>query len=294
MNAAKWLGLALQISIMLTLLGFGMTATWQEATYLLRTPKLLARTVLSMNIIMPIVAAVFVSIFALPVEVRVALVSLAVSPVPPLLHKSEIKAGGRREFVVGLMVAMSLLAIVLVPLTVVIYDRVFNAAAVVTPLAVMKIMLKSVILPLLAGLLIRQWFPSAGKATRPILAVASVLLVVGVVLLLYALWPITRSYLGNGVGVMLAIIAAIGLGVGHFLGGPLEGDRTVLALSTASRHPAMALAIATSGPMTANAAKPELAAILLYVVIAAIVSFPYKKWRMRRAGAALHKASSRA
>jgi bile acid:Na+ symporter, BASS family len=261
---------------------------------LFRTPKLLARTVLSMNIIMPIVAALWVSIFSLPLAVGVALVSLSVSPVPPAIQKSEITAGGRREYVVGLMVAMSLLAIVIVPLTVVIYNRIFGASATVTPLAVAKIMLKSVIAPLFVGLLIRQWIPAAEKASGAILAVASILLIVGVVFLLYGMWPITRSYLGNGVGLMLAIVAAIGLGVGHFLGGPSEGDRTVLAISTASRHPAMALAIATSGPATANAVKEELAAILLYVVIAAIISFPYKKWRARTAGAPSRKVSGEA
>lgn len=36
----------------------------------------------------------------------------------------------------------------------------------------------------------------------------------------------TRTYLGNGVALMLAVLAMIGLGVGHFFGGPLPGDRT--------------------------------------------------------------------
>jgi BASS family bile acid:Na+ symporter len=294
MNTVKWLGLALQSSIMLTVLGFGITATWQQAAYLLRTPSLLARTVLSMNIIMPIIAAVLVSIFPLRLEVKAALVALAISPVPPMIQRSQLKAGGRREYVVGLMVAMSVLAIVLVPLTVVILNRILGSAGVVTPLAVAKIMLKTVLAPLFIGLLVHQWFPAAEKASGAILAVAGILLVAGVVLLLFGLWPITRSFLGNGVGVMLAVLAAIGLGVGHLLGGPLNGDRTVLAISTSSRHPAVALAIATSGPLTAAAVKPELAIILLYVVIAAIVSIPYKRWRERTAGKPLHDASSKA
>ena len=43
MTAAQWLGLALQASIMLTVLGLGLTATQQDAPYLLRRPRLLAR-----------------------------------------------------------------------------------------------------------------------------------------------------------------------------------------------------------------------------------------------------------
>jgi BASS family bile acid:Na+ symporter len=247
-----------------------------------------------MNIIMPFLAVVLVSIFPLQLDVKAALVALTISPVPPMIHRGELKAGGRREYVVGLMVAMSLLAIVLVPLTVVILNRVLGSAAVVTPLMVAKIMLKTVLLPLFLGLLIRQWFPAAEKASGPVLVVANILLAVGVVLLLFGLWPITRPWLGNGLAAMLAVIAAIGLGVGHLLGGPLGGDRTVLAIATASRHPAAALTIATSGPLTATATKPVLAIILIYVVVSAIVAIPYKKWRERVAGAPLHDAGSKA
>jgi bile acid:Na+ symporter, BASS family len=294
MNTVKWLSLALQFSIMLMVLGFGLTATWQEATYLLRTPRLLARTVVSMNIIMPVIAAVLASIFPLPLEVKAALVALALSPVPPMIQKSQLTAGGRREYVVGLMVAMSLVAIILVPLAVLIFNHVLGSAAAVTPLTVAKIMLKTVFAPLFVGLLIRQWFPAAEKASGAILAVAGILLILGVALLLIGLWPITRSYLGNGVVLMLAVLAAIGLGVGHLLGGPLPGDRTVLAISTSSRHPAVALAIATSGPLTADLVKQELAIILLYVLAAMILAIPYKKWRARTAGAPLADASNKA
>jgi bile acid:Na+ symporter, BASS family len=284
MTAAQWLGLALQASIMLTVLGLGLTASQQDATYLLRRPKLLARAVLSMNIAMPIIAAMIATTFALPLEVKVALVALAVSPVPPIIQKKQISAGGRKEYVIGLLVAMSLLAIVLVPLTVLILDEIFGRAARITPASVAKIVLLTVLAPLLVGLLIRHWVPAAEKAAGTIIAIAGILLVVGVVLLLYGLWPITRTYIGDSVVAMLAALAAIGLAVGHILGGPLAGDRTALAMSTSSRHPAVALAIATSG--TVSEPKPELAIILLYLVVATFISLPYQKWRKPAVGAA--------
>ena len=198
MTAAQWLGLALQASIMLTVLGLGLTATQQDATYLLRRPKLLARAVLSMNVAMPIIAALAATTFALPLEVKVALIALAVSPVPPIIQKKQISAGGRREYVVGLLVAMSVLAIVIVPLTVMILDGVFGSSARITPASVAKIMLLTVLVPLLVGLLIRHWAPAAEKASAAIIAIAGVLLIVATVVLLYGLWPITRTYIGNG------------------------------------------------------------------------------------------------
>jgi bile acid:Na+ symporter, BASS family len=86
MTAAQWLGLALEASIILTVPGLGLTATQQDATYLLRHPRLLARAVISMNVAMPIIAALIATTFALPLEVKVALVALAVSPVPPIIQ----------------------------------------------------------------------------------------------------------------------------------------------------------------------------------------------------------------
>ena len=284
MTAAQWLGLVLQVSIMLTVLGLGLTATQQDATYLLRRPRLLARAVISMNIAMPVIAAIIATTFALPLEVKVALVALAVSPVPPIIQKKQISAGGRQEYVVGLLVAMSLLAIVLVPLTVLILDEIFGRAATITPASVAKIMLLTVLAPLGVGLLLRHWVPPTEKAAGAIIAVAGLLLVVGVVLLLYGLWPVTRTYIGNGVVAMLAALAVIGLAVGHILGGPRPGDRTALAMSTSSRHPAVALAIATSGAVTEP--KPELAIILLYLVVATFVALPYQKWRKPTVGGA--------
>jgi len=292
MTASQWLGLILQASIMLTVLGLGLTATFQDATFLFRRPALLLRAVLSMNVVMPVIAAVIATSFALPFEVKVALVALAVSPVPPIIQKKQITAGGREEYVVGLLVAMSVLAIVLVPLTVLILDRVFDRSAAIGPAAVAKIMLMTVLAPLIVGLLIRHWLPASEKASNAIIATAGILLVVAVALLLYGLWPIIRTFIGNGVVLMLAVLAIIGLGVGHLLGGPRPGDRTALAMSTASRHPAVALAIATSGAISEP--KPELGIILLYLIVATIVSFPYQKWRASTAGAAPKAVGSNA
>jgi bile acid:Na+ symporter, BASS family len=283
MTLAQWLNLILQASIMLTVLGLGLTASFQDATFLFERAKLLGRAALSMMVVMPAVAIFIATTIALPFEVKVALVALSVSPVPPIIQKKQITAGGREKYAVGLLVAMSLLAIVLVPLWVVMLDRFFDRHAVIGPLKIAKIMLTTVFAPLIAGLLIRRWMPSSNRASGPIMAIAGIFLVIACALLFYGLWPTIRTFLGNGVLLMLIVLAVIGLAIGHLLGGPRPGDRTSLALATASRHPAVALAIATSGAISEP--KPELAIILLYLLVATIVSLPYQKWRK---GQALH------
>ena len=71
-----------------------------------------------------------------------------------LIQKKQITAGGRRQYVVGLLVAMAVLAILLVPLTVVILNHVFDRAALIGPAKVSKIMLMTVLAPLVVGAII--------------------------------------------------------------------------------------------------------------------------------------------
>ena len=145
--------------IVLTVFGLGLSATWQQATFLFRQPILLLRAVLSMSVVMPAIAAVIATQLSLPFEVQVALVALAMSPVPPIIRRSKSGAGGRMHYVVGLLVAMGLLAIVLVPLTVVIFDHVFDRSGMVDPAEIAKIIATTVLAPLLAGLVVRHGVP---------------------------------------------------------------------------------------------------------------------------------------
>ena len=194
MDAHEWLRLALMASIMLTVLGFGLTATPAQATFLFRNPPLLLRAVLSMSVIMPVIVVTLTQLFDFRFDVAVALVALAVSPVPPIIQRKQLTAGGRMEYVVGLMVAMSVLAIVLVPLSLGILDRIFDRHGVVTFAGIGKIMAMTVLLPLAAGLAIRHTFPRAERASGPVLAIAGILLAASVLILLYGLWPTVRGF----------------------------------------------------------------------------------------------------
>jgi BASS family bile acid:Na+ symporter len=67
------------------------------------------------------------------------------------------------------------------------------------------------------------------------------LLVVASIPVLIMEWPTIRSLLGDGTVVAAVLLSALGLLVGHLLGGPDPENRTVLALATVSRHPGVAL-----------------------------------------------------
>ena len=83
-----------------------------------------------MNVVMPLVAVGLVVAFDLPLPVKIALVALAISPVPPLLPNKEATAGGRVSYAIGLLVALALFSIVIVPITrVVVRQRVRSQRA---------------------------------------------------------------------------------------------------------------------------------------------------------------------
>jgi BASS family bile acid:Na+ symporter len=76
--------LLLKISITLNVLALGLKAAHDEATYLFRHPAELGRAFLSMNMVMPLTALALGLSFNLKPAMKIALVALSVSPVPPV------------------------------------------------------------------------------------------------------------------------------------------------------------------------------------------------------------------
>ncbi len=282
MQPADILLVAIKASILLTVLAIGLNANWRDATFLFRRPALLLRSLLAMNVLMPLVAAVLAAAFNLPTPIKVALVALAISPVPPILPKKQLKAGGDESYAIGLLVAIAVLAIVIVPVSVSLFAGIFGRVAAMSPLTVAKAVVASVLAPLAVGIVVQEWRPALAKRLAgPVGLVGTLLLFASALPLLYFAWPIIASMLRDGAALLLAAMALCGLAIGHVMGGPGNDSRTVLALSTASRHPAIALAI---GVAAGEESKRELAAVLMYVVVAVIVSIPYVMWRKRVAG----------
>jgi BASS family bile acid:Na+ symporter len=287
MDAKQLLTLAFQVAIIGTVFGFGLKSTEDDLLYVVQRPGLLIRSLLSVLVVMPILAILFVKAFDLRQTVEVVLVALAISPVPPLLPQKESKAGGRRSYGIGLMLFLGLVAIVAIPLVIAILERVFSRSFTADSGAIARIILIAVLLPLVAGMTVRMLMPRiAERLEKPVRIVANGLLIVGVVVLLAVSWEAIWAAIGSG--TMLALIAFVvaGLLVGHLLGGPEREHSVVLALSTACRHPAIALAVAA-----ANYPDQRFGGtIILYLLVSAIVCIPYVAWQRRRSTAATASA----
>lgn len=273
--------LVLQLSIFLVVLSLGLTTTPAEVTSLARRPRLLVRSLLAMNFFMPLFAVTMALTFKLSPAVELALVLLAVSPVPPVLPQQQLKLGGKSDYVGSLLTVAAVASILIVPLTIELLGKIFGHDIHISPLAVAKVMGTTVLLPLAAGMLLRKVAPRlAEKASPAISKVALLLLFAAAGVLLVMLWPGILHLIGNGTILAIAVFVAAGAAIGHWLGGPDPGERSSLALATASRHPGLALAIAAANFPAQR--RNVAAVIMLYFVVKAVVLIPYNSWCKRK------------
>ena len=211
---------------------------------------------------------------------RIALVALAVSPIPPLLPNKMVKAGGTNSYAIGLLIAAGLLAIIFVPLAMEVVEQVRGVPLQMSMASIAKVVFITVLLPLGVGIAVHKFAPAlAERMAKPIAQISGIALLACMVAILFSAAPAIWTLIGNGTVIALAAFVLVGLTIGHLLGGPAPENRTSLAISTASRHPGIAIVLAQ-----ANFPEQKLvtAAILLYLLVNAVVSIPYLSWTKRR------------
>ncbi|MFQ4144008.1 Na+-dependent transporter [Chlorogloeopsis sp. ULAP02] len=283
MNMVAIILLVLKASIILSVFAIGLKATFADATFLFRRPSHLFRALLSMNVLMPLIALAIDTAFDLHPAVKIALVAISVSPIPPILPNKALKAGGKEGYTIGLLVALSALSIFVIPIAMEIFERITGISLAMQPRSVSVVVLTTILVPLLVGIAIGKIAPTlADRAAKPISVLGSVLLVLSALPILIGSARTVFSLVGDGTIFSLAGFALIGFIIGHLLGGPELDNRSVLALATASRHPAVAIAIAH-----ANFPEQTLAgaAVLWYLILSGIVSAFYLAWvKRQRAG----------
>jgi BASS family bile acid:Na+ symporter len=279
MSATELMMLAISASMFLVVFKLGLDTTFAGVTYLFRRPALLLRSILAMNIVMPVLAIGACLAFRPSQTIAVALIGLAISPVPPFLPTQQLGAGGPSRYVFGLLVATALASIVLVPAWIALIDVGFARDVRIPASKVATIMLITVLAPLVLGVATRRFAPVfADRIARPIGMVGNVLLAAAAIPLLVIVTPLFWPLVGSGVIAALIAFTLVGVAVGHALGGPDADRRAVLALATGSRHPGIALAIAT---INFPARNDVIAVVIYHLVIGALVALPYVIWRKR-------------
>jgi bile acid:Na+ symporter, BASS family len=268
--------LALKVSIPMQVFAIGLGSDWRDAVYLFRRPRLLARSILARNFIVPIVAVVLIKTFPFHVAVAITLGVLAVTPVPPLLPRSQIKGGRHSSYVLGLLVSQSLLAILLVPITIEFMDWALGARAHFSAVRVAALIGETILIPLAAGMLASRFVPKLRRFAPRILMVGTVLLIGGAIPLLFLGWKALSVLAGNGAILAIVIFVIAGTAAGHLLGGREAGNRIALAVATPARHPGLAVAIAQAN--YPEQSRLVAGAVVIYLILRVLLAFLYT-WR---------------
>ncbi len=277
MTAPELLSLLAQISVVLIVFSTGMSGRRGDLVMLLRQPSLLIRSLLAMLVLAPLMAVLFVTSFELPTAVRIALVMMAVSPVPPFLPKKAIRAGGSQSYVISLLAMSALASIVTAPLSLDVLDGHFGLSMGIPPIAIAKPLVITVLLPLIAGLALARVAPGLSASwARVVSTVGTILLAAVVMPQLVTFYPAFKVLAGDGALLAIAAFAASALFIGHLLGGPVDENRSVLALCTATRHPFIAILLIQANFPAEKLAVP---AVFMALIVTSIASLPYVRMR---------------
>ena len=275
--------LVVKLSLAGLVMAVGLEATPRELLSLFRQPLRLARAVLAVNVIVPVAAAILVGLFPLSPVVKMGILVMAVSPVPPLVPGKGLKAGGDRVYALSLYASLVLLSIVIVPATVAILAHIYGSSVSVSPLQIAENVAIGVVAPLLAGLALHAVAPAFSEKVAPTLRRLSMLVVLLIVIpVIVSLWPAISTLAGDGALLAMALTSAAGLAAGHLLGGPGLGNRGALAQTAVTRHPGIAILIANA----AGGDKRVTAAVIAFMLVGLLVAIPYQVWLGRRMRAA--------
>jgi BASS family bile acid:Na+ symporter len=241
-------------------------------------PSLLGRTLLSVNVLVPVALLVILLVLGpieIPVNTQIALIILAAAPGAPLLTVRAMKAGGDFLYAADLQVAVSLMATLTAPLTLWLFARLLPSipAEAVQPLAVLKIVVLVQLLPIALGMAVRAFRAEWADWLVGYVANVSRVLFLGllIVLLIIGAPTLVGGGIGGAVAILLFSLAC--LGIGHLLGGPGLRFRSTLAIGSLARNIGLALLIARVN----NAVVDLLPTIIAFLLIGAITGIVYSK-----------------
>ncbi|HEY5724194.1 MAG TPA: hypothetical protein VIT45_17930 [Allosphingosinicella sp.] len=263
----------IQISVILIVFSIGLRSRWGDLGYAVARPSLLMRGFVAVYVAVPATAFVAASLLPMEAPIKIGIVAMALSPLAPLVAGKMLKAGPHSSNVVGVYVALLMLALIAVPATLELVTAITGGSARIAVADVTWLIATSILLPLLVGVALAGLVPAAAPMIAKIAAIAGYLMLgLMVVLILYLAAGRLMGLVGNGTLLAIVLAELAGLAAGHFLGGPHIGQRVALAEAAASRHPGLAVLMVQENYENSST---MLAAVLLYLVVGIVVTAIY-------------------
>jgi BASS family bile acid:Na+ symporter len=234
---------AVGIFLVSTMLAIGMTVSREEISSTLRDRRTLPRVLVANFILVPLLGIVLTHIFHFPAGTTTGILLLAISPGGLTAIQFTDKVKGSLAFAavvafvltIASIAASPIIAHILIPL---------ESPVRVPYFPVVGGVLLFLLLPVVLGFLVRRSFPiAAGEISKILLALSNLSFIASIVLTL-AYKRQTMKELGPSVTAALLILIVGSMVIGWLLGGPDQGSRRVMAVSTSMRNAALCLLVA--------------------------------------------------
>lgn len=232
-------------SVPLLAFSIGIRKDVAELLWLAKRPWLAARSLFAVLVVVPVMVLVLVQHAPIPLNVKIGLTLLAISPGPVMASLRAVRLGGIEEYSHSLQVLLLLLSGLTVPLTGAVFAAWVRVAVPIPIAAISLHAFRTELLPLAVGLAIRRAWPEAARRIhRPAAITANCFLLALAVVLLIA----AGRYLPTLTAPSLLIIAGVALlsalvGIASGIGAP--GQHIVLGTFCTLRNPGMALLLAS-------------------------------------------------
>ena len=267
--------LLVKASLFLLVLSSGLQAQWQDLTHAFRRPELLLVGFVAVNVVVPLTALILCLLLPVAPLTKAGLVIMAVSPLAPFAPGKMRKSGAHKGFVYGLYVALLLAAVIIVPATIFVLDKLsrFDVAMPIVEMA--EFVAMSVLCPLAGGVAIATLWPRLAHQAAPLARIAASIVIYAAILFILATTGTKLIGLaGDGTLAVIVLTVMSGIVAGHWLGGPLPEQRIALAMAATTRHPGIAALIAHR-----NFDDPQvMLAVMLFLVVSMGVCALYGRW----------------
>jgi len=273
---------AANVSLVMTMLCAGMGGINGDRTYLSCRRGLLVRSLISVLVLQPAFAVWLCYAFTLPTGAKAALLGLAIAPMPPILTSGLMRVRGSRSFEVALAFVVAVAAIATVPASLWAFWWFLDVPPRISLIMVGELVGLNILLPVAVGVAGRRMSAetTARAVTLLTIGAAGILGLVLVALLLRS-WQLIPSLARTGTFPAIVLMAVAGLGIGHLCGGPARKNRRVLAMATATRHPALAIALAsTASPTDERLAGVVIALTVIAAFAAALLYLPASRFTL--------------
>lgn len=267
--------LAALIFVISSMLGMGFSLTVHDIIEPLRNVRLVILALVANFVLVPLLVLGLLLIFPLSEGLSIGLLLLGTAAGAPFLPKLAQAAKGDIAFAVGLMVLLMVVTIAYVPIVL----PLLLPGITIDPAAIARSLILLMLVPLTIALFVRARYAGIAAELLPLMnQAANLALLVLFVAFFVAYFTEIAGVIGTTAIIVTIIFLVVSLVIGYALGGPAGGTKRVLAVGTAQRNLAAALAIAAL-----NFTDPDVMVMILVVALVglALLMFAAGEMSMR-------------